>query len=202
MQKICQVIADCPHTTPKFQPTGIQVVRNFNIRNGRFIPEPAFFTTEREYLQRTSRAVPQSGDILFSREAPVGEACLIPANVKVSLGQRVMLIRTKAAILDPFFMVYSFYSPIVRSRMLATASGLTVPHLNVSDVRAMQVPVPDLAEQQKIGSVLNAVASKQSLLERKCAALQDLFRTLLHQLMTAQIHVNHLDLSEMEKILS
>ena len=48
---------------------------------------------------------------------------------------------------------------------------------------------------------MDAVGAKHDLHAAKRAALQGLFRTLLHQLMTAQIRVNHLDLSEVEKLL-
>ena len=44
---------------------------------------------------------------------------------------------------------------------------------------------------------LNLVERKLSLHQRKHAALTTLFRTLLHQLMTAQIHVHALDLPEL-----
>ena len=42
------------------------------------------------------------------------------------------------------------------------------------------------------------MARKLKLHERKYATITDLFRTLLHQLMTAQIRVHNLDLPELE----
>jgi restriction endonuclease S subunit len=154
-------------TTPKFQPEGVRVVRNFNIRDGEFVDQPAFFTSEKEYHIRIARAVPQPGDILFSREAPVGEACVIPDKLRVSLGQRTMLLRTDISKLDASFMVHNFYSPNIRKRMFAIASGLTVAHLNVSDIRSLPIPVPDLTEQKKIALQIESVVNKMRVHRRK-----------------------------------
>lgn len=187
LQDACQLIVDCPHTTPNFQSSGVRVARNYNIRDGRFVFEHAFFTTEDEYKQRIKRAEPKPGDILFSREAPVGEACLIPQDMKISLGQRTMLIRTDSEKLDSAFMVYSFYSPNIRQRMLSMASGLTVAHLNVADVRSLAIQVPTILEQIEIGQYLNLVDERIEAAQKKKTLLEELFRTLLHQLMTGQV---------------
>ncbi|MFH0343488.1 MAG: restriction endonuclease subunit S [Chromatiales bacterium] len=195
LRDLCDLIVDCPHTTPKFQTEGIRVARNFNIRDGRFVAAPAFYTTKEEYQQRIKRAEPLPGDILFSREAPVGEACAIPEGMKLSLGQRIMLLRASEGKLDAQFMVYCFYAPNVRPRMLASSSGLTVPHLNVADVRDLSVPIPPLCDQQQIATAILTVDTKGECHRKKHAALTALFRTLLHQLMTAQIRVHDLDLS-------
>ena len=53
-----------------------------------------------------------------------------------------------------------------------------------------------MEEQREIADVFAALDMKQKVHERKHAAITDLFRNLLHQLMTAQIRVNDLDLDE------
>jgi type I restriction enzyme S subunit len=55
LEDICFKIVDCPHTTPHFCKSGVLVVRNFNIRNGRFATKPAFYTSEEEYLLRITK---------------------------------------------------------------------------------------------------------------------------------------------------
>ena len=197
LQNLCDLIVDCPHTTPRFVDFGVRIVRNFNFRDGKFIAEPSFYTTEQEYKNRTKRAIPTSGDVLFSREAPIGEACVIPSDVRMSLGQRTMLLRPKCDKLDSHFLVYSFYSNNVKKWMVTTAGGMTVPHLNVADVRQMFVPVAPLEEQFIISKYLLSIEIKLELCVSIKNKLNDLFRTLLHQLMTAQIRVNDLDLAEL-----
>jgi type I restriction enzyme S subunit len=64
-----------------------------------------------------------------------------------------------------------------------------------------QFPVyyPKHREQEPIVGVLRALDKTRALHERQRIALAALFRTLLHQLMTAQIRVHDLDLSALQE---
>ena len=56
-----------------------------------------------------------------------------------------------------------------------------------------KLPLPPLSTQQKIASILSAIDEKIEAEESKKKALEDLFKTLLHNLMTAKIRVNNLE---------
>lgn len=56
----------------------------------------------------------------------------------------------------------------------------------------MFLPLKD--EQEEIASILDAVDSKIMLLKRKQDVQEELFRMLLHQLMTGQIRVKDLEI--------
>jgi type I restriction enzyme, S subunit len=69
-----------------------------------------------------------------------------------------------------------------------------VPILSKGRFSAIVVPIPSsLEDQQAIAKPLIALEAKIEVAEKKVAALQDLFRTLLHELMTAKTRVNHLN---------
>ena len=57
------------------------------------------------------------------------------------------------------------------------------------------IPLPDLSEQREIVAILDAIDRKIDLHRRKRATLDDLFKSLLHQLMTGEIRVDELDIS-------
>lgn len=78
-------------------------------------------------------------------------------------------------------------------------SGASNPTLNRNTIHAELVAYPRKDEQAEIGRMLKNVEDKSRLHERKQTILKDLFRTLLHQLMTAQIRVHDLDLSFLEQ---
>jgi type I restriction enzyme S subunit len=67
-----------------------------------------------------------------------------------------------------------------------------------SEIANFVIPLPDKATQEKIADAIETVERKHQQHQRRHAILTDLFRTVLHQLMTAQIRVHNLDLSEME----
>ena len=68
------------------------------------------------------------------------------------------------------------------------------PLISQSIVYSQSIPLPPLPEQQKIASILSAVDEKIQAEENKKKALEDLFKTLLHNLMTAKIRVNLLEI--------
>ena len=58
--------------------------------------------------------------------------------------------------------------------------------------------MPPVGQQREIAAILDAIDRKIDLHRRKRAVLDDLFKTLLHKLMTGEIRVDDLDLSGIE----
>lgn len=72
-----------------------------------------------------------------------------------------------------------------------------VPILSKGRFSTIVVPIPSsLEDQQAIAKPLIALEAKIEVAEKKVAALQDLFRTLLHELMTAKTRVHELEISK------
>ena len=64
----------------------------------------------------------------------------------------------------------------------------------------MPMPLPPLKEQCQIAAVLSEVQSAMENEERLLALTVELKRTLLHQLVTAEIRVHGLDLSALKEV--
>jgi type I restriction enzyme S subunit len=79
-------------------------------------------------------------------------------------------------------------------RAIRTADGKF--NINSGTLKRVLLPLPSIDEQTEIVRQLDLVERKLKLHETKHGALTDLFRTSLHQLMTAQIRVHRLDLTE------
>jgi type I restriction enzyme S subunit len=58
----------------------------------------------------------------------------------------------------------------------------------------MAIGVPQIEEQEKIGRIVATIDKKNDLESNRKGKLEELFRTLLHQLMTGQVRVNDLDI--------
>ena len=80
------------------------------------------------------------------------------------------------------------------------AHGGQQQNLNLDIVRDLPVVFPsDKAEQREIVAILDAIDRKIDAHQRKRAVLDDLFRSLLHKLMTGEIAVRDLDLSSLNR---
>ena len=77
MQDISFLIEDCPHTTAPDEGSGYPLVRTPNIGEGYLILEGVHRVSEETYHKRNVRAVPQTDDIVYAREAPAGNAAVI-----------------------------------------------------------------------------------------------------------------------------
>jgi type I restriction enzyme S subunit len=70
------------------------------------------------------------------------------------------------------------------------------PLITQGIISEVKIPLPPLDEQRAILEPVTLLERKLKLHETKRSVVTDLFRTLLHQLMTAQIRVNDLDVDE------
>ena len=154
-------IIDCKNRTPEYYPNDDYfVVRTSNVKNGRLLMEGALYTDEKNYKEWTKRGVPKFGSILFTREAPAGEACLIPKNIQMCLGQRMMSFTPIDRILHPSFLLYVIYSEPVKRYIQDCSAGSTVTHLRVPQVYNIPVHFPTFSEQHQIVAYIEQATAK------------------------------------------
>jgi len=152
----CDLVVDCKNRTPPVvADSDFAVVRTPNVRNGQFVLDELRFTDEASYRVWTVRAVPQIGDIMITREAPLGEVCAVPPNRKVCLGQRMMLYRPSLERASSTYFLFSLMSKPVRENLFRKIGCSTVGHAKVDDIRFLQLPFPPLPEQRAIASALS-----------------------------------------------
>lgn len=179
LNDICEAIVDCEHKTAPLTAFGYPSVRTTNIKNGRIDWDNCNRVDEATYQAWTRRREPKPGDLILAREAPVGEVGLIPEDHKAVLGQRTVLICPDRRKVDPRYLHFLLISPDVQSDMLGKATGSTVEHLNMSDIRALPLPeLPPLPEQRAIARVLGGLDDKIELNRRMNRTLEDLARGL------------------------
>lgn len=128
--ELCKDIIDCPHSTPVWQKEGIRVVRNFNLKNGNIDFSDGYFVNESTYRERTKRAIPEEGDIIISREAPMGVVGIVPKGLKCCLGQRLVLLKVDRVKCEPFYLLNVLMSDFVQTQFRrADATGSIVSNL-------------------------------------------------------------------------
>ena len=163
---VCELIVDCPHSTAKDEGQGIPLVRTPNIGKGRLELSGVHRVSEVVYNQRIERAVPQAGDLILAREAPVGNVALIMSGQKVCLGQRVVLIRPDKEKADPAYLTYYLLSEEVQHRLKNNANGAVVAHLNMNEIRNLVIELPEISIQKRIAAVLSSLDDKIALNNR------------------------------------
>ena len=95
---------------------------------------------------------------------------------------------------------FIYIRPILLSRYVRIQSDAGRTNLYLGTLRTISVPLPSIEEQRQILYILQTVDRKIEIAKKKKEALQDLFKTMLHKLMTAQIRVKDLEIPA-EKLL-
>jgi type I restriction enzyme S subunit len=186
LSSLCELIVDCEHKTAPTQEEGIPSIRTPNIGKGNLLLEGVYRVSEATYTEWTRRAEPRAGDLIFAREAPAGNVGVVPPNLRVCLGQRTVLIRPSRSVFVPEFLALLLLCPSMQKTLLGHSRGATVQHVNMKDIRALNVgAIPSISLQAEIvenfGAVTEETQRLESLYQRKLTALDELKKSLLAQ---------------------
>lgn len=160
LHELCKDVIDCPHSTPEWKTEGIRVVRNFNLINGNLDFTDGYYVDEETYYNRIKRAKPETGDIIISREAPMGVVAIVPENLKCCLGQRLVLLKVDKTKVNPIYLLFVLMSDFVQTQFRrADATGSIVSNLCIPDLKDIIIPVLDKNEDN-ISTLLDHINQK------------------------------------------
>ena len=196
LQQCAMLVVDCKNKTAPYSPTGIRLVRTTNVKDGKLNASDQKYVNQETSEVWSARCKPETGDILITREAPMGEVCLIPPGETICLGQRIMLVRLVAGFIDRNFMLYSLRDPGLMDRVQDKPLGMTVQHLRVGGIETLLVAVPPLDEQHSIVAKVDELMVLCDRLEATLATDDDtrrrLLDALLHEVLPARRSRGHL----------
>ena len=144
----------------------------------------------------------EHGDILFNRTNSlelVGRTAIHDIEGEYVFASYLIRLNTDEKKLNPFFL-NQFLNWDESQRRLKSIALRAIGQSNISAtrLRTFQIPVPPLEEQTEIITNIETVIGKIELHRRRKEILEELFRTLLQQLMTGQTRVNKLDFGAFE----
>src|SRR5690606_37537745 len=178
-----------------YDPEGMPVLRIPNIEPGRVNASDLKFGKLSD--EEASRYRLADGDLIFIRTNGVLErlgSCAVYAGQPESALFASYLIRAQLnrEKVDPYFAAFFYGSEtgtgIVAGRATPAADGKY--NLNTGTIDSLPLPLPPtLDEQREIVAILDAIDRKIELHRRKRAVLDELFKALLHKLMTGEIRV-------------
>ena len=145
-----------------------------------------------------SRKLLRRGDLLVCEGGEIGRAAVWNAEIDGCIFQNHIHrlrpldisrthVRFTMAWLEEGFQHRNAYDGV--------GNRTTIPNLSCARLAELLIPHPPFDEQREIVSILNAIDRKIDLHRRKRTVLDDLFKVLLHKLMTGDIRVADLDIS-------
>lgn len=169
-----------------FVDSGVPVLNGSNL-DGFSLSESSFRYVTPEKADSLKKAIAHRGDIVITHRGTLGQIVYIPQSskhAKYVISQSQFRVRCNDKVL-PEYLVYYFHTPIGQHKLLSNASQVGVPALArpSSTFQQIQVCLPEVSEQRKVVSIVNAiqdriannVAINDNLEQQAQAFFQELF---------------------------
>ena len=155
----------------------------------RFITEADQFVTPQAVSQcHLPKVAPNSLLIAITGQGKtLGNSAI--TRIETCINQHLAYAQFHSHKIVPEFVLWFMQTRYDYLRSIAHGGGSTKGALTCGFLKTLPIPVPARAEQKEITATFQAIENKKTFAARKQAVLRDLFRTLLHKLMTAKTRV-------------
>ena len=170
--------------------------RDLSNTNDKFIAHGADDITEAGYASCSAKLLPK-GSVLFSSRAPIGYVAIAAGEVTTNQGFKSVVPKTE-------FGTAFTYCFLVRNkqRIADMGAGTTFPEVSGRMMKLVQLAVPDRAACAEFNSFAEPLLKQQESLERENRELAALRDALLPKLMSGEIDVSKVDLTQLNSHLS
>jgi type I restriction enzyme S subunit len=176
--------------TQVYTSVGVPFIRSQNVLMNRLSMEDIAYIP-RKMHRDMARTHIFPGDVLLNiTGASIGRVAAVPSFLtEANVNQHVCCIRFQQDAMTSYFAAYYLATPRAQAEIMGTQFGTTRQGLNYGQVRMLRLPAPPLAEQQEISDMLAAIDAKIAAEEDRKTALEALFKSMLHQLMTGKVRL-------------
>lgn len=159
--ELCSEIVDCVNKTAPISATEtpFKMLRTSDVREGFINLEGLNCVTEEVFQKWTRRGELRVGDVIFTREAPLGEVGIVREAKNYFMGQRLVLYRANPNMCDSRFLMYWFLNPVNKEGLKSRGVGSTVTHLRVPECENIEIIAPKVETQRRIADILSAYDS-------------------------------------------
>ena len=159
-------------------------------------PTVPFCSIERKDLEKY---LLKRGDILVARiGATTGKTYLVNECPLSVFASYLIRLRTTSDLL-PEYLYFFTHTSQYWAQINAVKGGRLKQGINIPVLTALLIPLPQLDEQREIARILQAVDTRIAAEQARRAALEEVFKTLLHQLMTGKVRVKGFHLPDLER---
>ena len=154
----------------------VRLIQLADIGDGHFIDKSNRYLTAKRADELRCTYL-SSGDVLIARMPdPLGRACIFPKLDKKSVTAVDVCIWRSGVlqIANPKWLMHSINSPKVRSDLNNLSSGTTRKRVSGGNLKAYKIPLPPLAEQQRIVAKLEALLTRSTNARNELAAIPKL----------------------------
>lgn len=150
LREISTKIVDGDHNPPKGQknPTPHIMLSSQNINENKFVAmNKVRYLSKEDFAMCHKRTNLTKGDVLLTSVGTVGRSCVHDSDEKYCFQRSVTIITPT---INSYFLKYYFDSPAFQQMLLLGATGNAQKGFYLNQLKEVIIPLPPLAEQERI----------------------------------------------------
>ena len=166
---------------------GVPYFRSQNVRENNLVPTDTY--VKKEFNQIHPKSVLRENDVLTIQTGFIGTSCLVPKIDEGSNCHSLLITRTNPQLLSPQFLCHFLNSDAGKKTIMKHNAGWGRNHLLLEDFRKAYIPIPPLAEQEKIANIISATYQKAALEKTEKLKLERIKMGLMDLLLTGEVRI-------------
>lgn len=150
VEQLAFLVTDGDHNPPKRQAVGVPHLTAKHVRSWRLDPTECTFISRLDAERVFKRYRPLAGDLIITCVGTVGRTAIVPADFEFSPDRNLAAVRLVQGGQAIRYVNLVFSSPDYQQRITGASGSTAQPHFYLGDLRMLTVPIPPLAEQQRI----------------------------------------------------
>lgn len=148
--EILTKLTDGAHQTPKYIEKGIPFLSVKDISSGVINFSKVKYISQEEHKELYRRCNPEKNDLLLTKVETTGIAKVVDVDVEFSLFVSIALLKFNKLYIYPYFLENLINSPLVKKQSEENTKGIGNKNLVLRCIADFRIPLPPLAEQQRI----------------------------------------------------
>lgn len=150
-----------------------------------------YFIDEKKF-EEMKRFEVKGGDLIMSCSGTFGKIQIIPRDHRKGIINQALL-RLEPLLVSPFYLKLILESSIFQYQLRSNILGVAIQNVaSVSVLKQLKISLPSQEEQRRIEKSIETINDKTDCAEKKLLAYENLFKTLLHELMSGERRIKNI----------
>ena len=174
-------IRDGTHDSPRLLTDGVIFITSKNIVNGVIDFSNVSYISIEDAEEINKRSKVENNDIIFSMIGTIGEVAIVETKINFCI-KNVGLFKHNSSVIQPRYLLYYFKNSEFKKSTLKLLGGGIQQFLSLSVLRNLQLPLPLLKEQEKIGNFFQKLDTLIELRQQELIKLKNIKKAYLDKM--------------------
>ena len=187
LKRVCSIITDGTHQSPKFTNTGIPFLFVSNIVDNEINYDTKRFISQDEYDTLIKRTPVEIGDILLTIVGSYGNPAVVKSKRDFCFQRHIAYMKPKRDIVNSIYLHSAFLSSAVKSQIEVRVKGIAQKTLNLAELKMVKINLPPIELQNRFADFVRAVEKSKAKMQQGLDELDLLYKSLTKKSFNGEI---------------